>query len=177
MKMTTLYLSHEAALIGPIICVFHVNLAIEANITNSPMNGLKGIVCYNVVIRYISKEKNMKIPVTRGFDKTDLIGMLTLRDDVEIPLDSVFAFAYTLQEGVREVSLVSDSTYLQYLKQEEDKQTKGEPSGALIFDHVVPEGEITEVMLDTTGEEETALVLLNGEIVRGTWKRFDEQGE
>lgn len=67
----------------------------------------------------------MKIPVTRGFDKTDVIGFLTLRDDVDIPLDSVFALAYTKQPDgtskVQEVSLIPDSNYLQYLKDEKNQ--------------------------------------------------------
>ena len=73
----------------------------------------------------------MKIPVTQGFDKTNVIGFLTLRDDVVIPLDCVFALAYTVGKGVQEVSLIHDSNYLQYLKQEKDK-----PSGALVFDQL-----------------------------------------
>ncbi len=72
----------------------------------------------------------MKIPVTRGFDKLNVIGFLTVRDDVDIPIDSVFALGYTSialsSDGkptkiqVQEVSLIPDSSYLQYLKDHND---------------------------------------------------------
>ena len=77
-------------------------------------------------------ERHMKIPVTRGFDKLDVIGFLTLRDDVDIPLDSVFALGYSTIElssdgkptkiQVQEVGLISDSKYTEYLKSEKEKQ-------------------------------------------------------
>ena len=73
----------------------------------------------------------MQIPVTQGFDKQKVIGFLTLQDDVEIPLDSVFALAYVAQERssdgkptkiqVQEVGLISDSNYLEFLKSEKEK--------------------------------------------------------
>ncbi len=62
-----------------------------------------------------------KIPVTRNFDSRDVIGLLTLQDGVDIPPDTVFAFAYTIVERaangditkikVVEVSLIPDRDY------------------------------------------------------------------
>jgi len=81
-------------------------------------------------------EESMKIRVTREFDGTDIIGMLTLADDVEIPPDVVFALAYTVQERdgdgkptkivVQEVSMISDSNYAEYLKREMEAREKEE---------------------------------------------------
>jgi len=78
----------------------------------------------------------MKIQVTREFDKTDIIGVLTLADGVEIPPDAVFALAYTVQErdsdgkptkiAVQEVSMISDSNYAEYLKKEMEARERGE---------------------------------------------------
>ena len=71
----------------------------------------------------------MRIPVTRNFDNRDPIGYLTLHDDVEIPPNSVFSLAYTVQEWtnrkptkiqVQSVSLIPDSHFLQYLKHQEE---------------------------------------------------------
>jgi len=72
------------------------------------------------------------IPVTRGFDKTDVIGSLTLRDGEAIPLDSVFALGYIVlaraEDGtitsikVTEVSLLSDTEYWHYLNTKEQKR-------------------------------------------------------
>jgi hypothetical protein len=64
-----------------------------------------------------------KIPVTRGFNKFDVIGFLTLLDDVDIPPDTVFAIGYIVDERaedgtvtkikVIEVSLIPDRDYPQ----------------------------------------------------------------
>jgi hypothetical protein len=70
----------------------------------------------------------MKIPVTRNFDNSDLIGMLTLRDDVDIPPNSVFSLGYVIEDRasddtptkiqVRGVSLIPDESYIRYIQEQ-----------------------------------------------------------
>jgi hypothetical protein len=67
----------------------------------------------------------MRIPVTRNFDTTDLIGMLTLRDDVEIPPESVFSLSFVVLEWkdrrpvkiqLRSISLIPDEDFVQHVQ-------------------------------------------------------------
>src|ERR1700726_2808885 len=59
---------------------------------------LKERLSHNVILTSnlgeITRPEVKKIPVTRGFDKQDVIGFMTLQGDVDIALDSVFALGY-----------------------------------------------------------------------------------
>lgn len=55
-------------------------------------------------------------------------------------------------------------------------QEHEEPSGMIIFDQLLPEGAITDVLFDVTGGDEV-LVRVGEQLVMGKWIKFSEDAK
>lgn len=75
-----------------------------------------------------------KILVTNNFDLMQPIGYLMLDDEVDVPIDSVFALQYLIQRRkeddtpskieVTSVGLISDDNYTAFLRHERAEREK-----------------------------------------------------